>query len=122
MIKTKKITCIICPTGCEITVTGDDKEISSIKGFECKRGEVYAGNELTAPSRILTTSVKTSGCTDPLVPVRSSMPLPMEHLMPCMEEIKKKEAMAPIVIGDIIIKNIMNTGVDIVATASCHRP
>ena len=119
MTRTKNITCIVCPTGCEITVTGEDKKISSIEGFDCKRGKTYAENEFISPARILTTSVKISGCIDPLVPVRSNMPLPMELLMPCMDEIKNKEAAAPVKSGDVLVKNILNTGVDIVATGSC---
>jgi len=46
-METKKIICIICPQGCEVTVCGDksSRTVESIKGFGCKRGKTYAENE-----------------------------------------------------------------------------
>ena len=44
----KKITCIVCPNGCEIEIDGDN-----IRGYTCKRGLEYAKNELLAPKIML---------------------------------------------------------------------
>ena len=38
-----------------------------------------------------------------------------------MEEIEKVEVKAPIKIGDVIIKDVLGTGVDIVATKNIER-
>ncbi len=34
----------------------------------------------------------------------------------CMEAIRKAKVSAPIKIGDVLIKNVANTGVDVIAT------
>lgn len=114
----KKITCIICPIGCEITVKGEGEEILSVEGHTCKRGETYARAEFTHPERILTTVAKVGGGSVPVVPVRSARPLPQEQLFACMDEIRKLHLQPPIHRYDVLIENVLGTGVDIVATGS----
>ena len=117
---TKDIICITCPQGCIITVSGDPTkgEIASCEGFKCKRGKVYAENEFVHPVRILTSSVKTEGANVPLVAVRTSAPIPKEMQMDAMEEIKKLTVSGKLVPGDVIVKNFMGTGADLVASGS----
>jgi CxxC motif-containing protein len=118
MIKDRKTICIICPVGCEITTVCDDAKIISLKGSQCKRGEVYAKNELLHPSRILTSTVKTSSPLTPVIAVRSNKMLPKELLFECMKRIKNTKADLPIKTHDCIISNILDTGVDIVASGN----
>ena len=54
----RELICIGCPMGCPLTVQLEDGEILSITGQTCKRGEVYARNEVTNPTRIVTSTVK----------------------------------------------------------------
>ena len=112
----KRITCIICPQGCDITVDGDGDTIHSMTGHECKRGETYARDEFIHPLRILTSSVKVCGSTVPLVAVRTNKSIPKELLFHGMQEIRKVQATAPVKRGDVIISNILGTGADLVAT------
>lgn len=119
-METKIITCITCPVGCDITVQGDKNEITSITGYDCKRGEVYARNEFTHPSRILTTLVKVNGGNVPLVPVRSTKPVPMEKIMDCMAIIKNTQINAPVQALSVVVPNIMETGIDIIATGAAE--
>ena len=120
MTTEKKIICIICPQGCNITVKGDaDKgEIESIEGFTCKRGKAYAENEFIHPLRILTSSVKVEGASAPLVPVRTRTAIPKELLFRGMEEIRKITLRGKVECGDVIVKDFLGTGVDLVATGS----
>jgi len=111
----KEIVCIICPIGCNIIVEGEGNEIKSIKGYNCNRGIDYARDEYLHPKRILTTTVKVAG-KDVLIPVRSNKPIPKEMIMDCMEVIKKTRIKGKVKIYDVIIEDICNTGVDIVAT------
>ncbi len=117
---TKDIICITCPQGCIVKVTGDAAkgEITSCEGFKCKRGKVYAENEFIHPLRILTTSIKTEGASVPLVAVRTSAPIPKEMQMVAMEEVKKLTVKAPMKPGDVIVKDFMGTGADLVASGS----
>ena len=117
---TKDIICITCPQGCIIKVSGNPEkgEIVSCEGYKCKRGKTYAENEFVHPVRILTSSVKTVGASVPLVPVRTSAPIPKELQMEAMEEIKKLTVSGKLVPGDVIVKNFMNTGADLVASGT----
>ena len=61
-MKTVNLTCIGCPLGCQIEVIMDeDGEILLVTGNTCPRGENYARKEVTAPTRIVTSSVRVYG-------------------------------------------------------------
>ena len=113
-MKKRNLTCIVCPIGCELTVETEGDKIISIIGNTCERGKVYAYNECTHPARVLTTTVKVKG--GKLLPVKSNKPLPKENIHKYMDIINNIIISPPVSIGDIIIKNIDNTGIDIVAT------
>ena len=109
----KEIICTVCPRGCHITVEGEGEKILSVEGYGCKRGVTYASAEFSNPVRILTTTVLADG---ELLPVRSKEPLPKAKLFDCMEVIRKTKISLPVKMHDVIISNICETGVDIVAT------
>ncbi len=116
-MKTKELICVSCPIGCAVTVTLDDNnEVVSVTGNTCKRGDSYARQECTHPERMLTSTVKVTGSRLPVVPVKSAKPVPKELLLDCMQEINRVIVQAPVHIGDVVLSNILNTGVDIVAT------
>lgn len=113
----KEMVCVSCPIGCAITVELDDNnEVISVTGNTCPRGDKYAKQECTHPERMLTSTVKLEGGKMPVVPVKSASPLPKEMLFDAMKEINKVTLKAPVKIGDVVIKNILSTGVDIIAT------
>ena len=64
----------------------------------------------------MTTTVKIAGAAYNLLPVRSNAPVPKELQMECMKAIKEVSVTAPVNAGDVVLANICNTGVDIVAT------
>ena len=120
-MESKKFICIICPNGCEIEVEYEKKEIKSISGNICEKGEVYVRQELFSPERGLTTTVVVRNGTIPLVSVKTSKPIPKEKIFQVMDEIANLEIDAPVKIGDIIVKNISGTGADLVATKNVGR-
>ena len=107
---TKEIICTVCPTGCTIHVEGENGTITKIEGFSCPRGKLYAENEFISPVRILTSTAKVKNAKSPLVAVRSRTPFD------CMDEIRKLDLTAPVKRGDVLIKDVCGTGVDIIAT------
>lgn len=109
----KEIICTVCPRGCAMKVEDDGVTVS---GNACKRGETYARAEFSHPVRILTTTVKLADDAYGLLPVRSTKPVPKELLLDCMEVIRKVEVSRPIARYDVIVKDILGTGADIVAT------
>ena len=112
----KNIICTVCPRGCHVKVTLNGTEVTDVADYGCKRGKEYAAAEATHPVRILTTTVKIAGNRYNLLPVRSNAPVPKELQMECMKAIKAVTVTAPINAGDVVLANICNTGVDIVAT------
>ena len=121
MTAEKKITCIICPIGCKILVKIEGRECKIIGGNKCKEGVDYARNEALDPRRVLTTSVLVEGGDWPLVSVKTSDPVPKEKVFSVLKEIKKTVVNAPVKSGQTIIKNIANTGIDIVATKKVEK-
>lgn len=112
----KEIICTVCPRGCHINVEGEGEKITAMEGYGCKRGVTYATAEFTNPVRILTTLVKIDGVEGELLPVRSAAPVPKDKLFDCMDVIRKAKVSLPVGMHDVIISNICETGVDIVAT------
>jgi len=111
----KQLTCIECPKGCKITVDMDGDKITGITGFSCKKGEAYAREEIADPKRILTSSVLTKGLELKMVPVRTSKPIPKSELMEAMNEIKKIRLANPVNVGDVIQKDFIVPGVDLIS-------
>lgn len=111
----KNLTCIVCPIGCQLTVELDEnKKVISVTGNTCKRGEVYANTECTAPRRTITTTVAVRG--GGVVPVKTDGTVPKELMMECMKKINKAIAEPNALLGDVIIKDLLGTGVNVIAT------
>ena len=111
-----KLTCINCPLGCPLEVTMDGGEVVSVKGNTCPRGEAYGRKEVTNPTRIVTSTVPVKNSAACRVSVKTKVDIPKDKIFACMEEIKKLNVTAPVKIGDVLLKNVAGTGVDIVAT------
>lgn len=114
-METKNLTCIVCPLGCELTVTLDGKTVVEVSGNTCPRGKQYAIDECTAPTRTLTSTVRLAD-SEEMLPVKTASPIPKEALMPAMAALRDAVAHAPVAIGDVVVKNVAATGVDIIAT------
>lgn len=114
----KDLICISCPMGCHLKV---DVENKTVEGNACKRGEVYGINEITNPVRVITSTVKVINGELPVVPVKTKEPVPKDMNFKVMEVLKGVQVEAPIKVGDIIVKNILETGIDIVATRNIRK-
>ena len=112
----KNLTCIGCPLGCQITVELKNGEVISVTGNTCKRGDDYARKEVTSPTRIVTSTVKVSGGNAPTVSVKTKSDIPKDKIFDCVRALKEVEVQAPVAIGDIVLADVVGTGVDIVAT------
>jgi len=112
----KIIICVGCPLGCEITLTlNDNGEVSKVQGNSCKEGKAYALEEYLNPVRILTATVRTGNSSRPLLPVKTDKPILKSKLKQGMFALTKVKVNPPLKIGEIIIKNFLDTGADVVA-------
>lgn len=112
-----ELICITCPRGCHLKVD----ENLNVTGNMCPRGAIYAKNELTHPVRMVTSTVAVDSQCESRLPVKTKDPIPKELIFKVMEEINKIVVKAPIKIGDVIIKDVLGSGVDIVATKDIER-
>lgn len=112
----RELICIGCPLGCPLTVEMEGTEILNISGYTCKRGEVYARKEVTNPTRIVTSTVRVEGGKVDMLSVKTKDDIPKEKIFECVKALKDITVKAPVHIGDVIVKDVAGTGVDIVAT------
>ena len=117
-MKERKLTCIVCPMGCPLTVTMDDNgAVAKVEGNTCPRGDVYAKQECTDPRRTVTSTVR---CADgrPLA-VKTDRPIPKDKVMACMAIINRTVATPPIAVGDVLVEDVF--GSRLVATENRDR-
>lgn len=99
----RKLTCIICPLGCTLTVQLEGNKVIDVTGNTCPRGKAYAESECTDPRRTVTSTVR---CTDGgLVSVKTDKPIPKDKIADCMALINKTVAKLPVAIGDVLIED-----------------
>ena len=108
----KELTCIVCPRGCRLRV--DDNMV--VTGNSCPRGEKYAINELTNPTRTITSSIRVNNRPYTLVSVKTDKPVPKDKMFDVMKEIDKLSIDAPTRIGQVVSTNVLGTDANIVIT------
>lgn len=114
----KNLICIGCPLGCTILVRLQEAQIIEIKGNSCPRGASYARKELTNPTRVVTSSVRVKGANGDIkmVSCKTSCDIPKDKIWPVVKALKDTVVSSPVRMGDVLIKNIADSGADILAT------
>ncbi len=107
----KEMICICCPRGCHLLYK--DGEIS---GFSCLRGKEYGLQEAVAPKRVVTSTFKVNSSKINVLPCKTSGPIPKEKIFLVMDEINKISVDLPIKMNQVLIKDVLSLGVDIIAT------
>lgn len=121
-IETLQFNCTTCPSECLLTVEverdadGSVVEVRSVTGNSCPRGDTFAHQELTCPMRVLTSTVAVSGGDEALLPVRTAEAIPLELHAQAMDLIRGLVIEAPIRMGDTVLKDLLNTGIDLIAS------
>ena len=111
----KKIICITCPKGCEAEVSKEGDAIL-IKGKICKKGKGHFTQEFTEPMRTLTSTVLAEGTSPRRLPVRTRGPIPRKDLFRAMDIVVQTRVKPPVKIGEVIIPNLLGTGVDLISS------
>ncbi len=115
MPETKKVICITCPKGCTLEVTNEGQTVVKVDGG-CKRGHEYVRAEMTDPRRMVATTIKVSGGIHPLLPVYTAAPFPKGQIQDLLGELRKLQLNAPVHMGDVVLVNALETGIDIIAS------
>lgn len=117
----KELICINCPMGCHLSVDDSDKSNIIVTGNTCPRGKTYGINEVLHPLRMVTSSVRVKNGINKVVSIKTKEPIPKELIFEALNVLKDIELEAPVHIGDIIVKNVLNTNIDIIATSNVER-
>jgi CxxC motif-containing protein len=112
---TDRLTCLLCPIGCELEVEIDGGDLR-VRGHQCDKGIDFASEEVLRPKRNLATSVPLKGTVDRMVSIRLSDRVSREMIFPILAEIAMLRPSAPVRRGDVLIADVCGTGVDVIAT------
>lgn len=121
MQKKQKFICVRCPRGCEVTTTLDGYTIDKIEGNACKLGIEYVKDEISDPRRVVTTTIKVKNGKHPQVPVWTEEAIPKDKIFELMTLLRRIELKAPIKLNTIVIKNIFNSGFNVVTTGKVDK-
>ena len=122
VIETLQFICTTCPSECLLSVEverdadGNVAAVHSVTGNSCPRGDKFAHQELTCPMRVLTTTVAVSGGDEALLPARTAEAIPLELHTQAMALIRGLVVEAPIHMGDVVLENLLDTNVNLVAS------
>ncbi|MDR3322273.1 MAG: DUF1667 domain-containing protein [Synergistaceae bacterium] len=114
----RKYTCITCPMSCDLEVAEGESGKLEVSGNQCDRGRVYAENEHRVPMRVITTTIRIEGAQIPLLPVIGTAPVPKGLLLDCLRVLYGLKVVSPVRMGDVVARDILGTGVDVVAARS----
>lgn len=121
-IEKLKFNCTTCPSECLLTVEverdvkGTVTAVRSVTGNSCPRGDEFAHQELTCPMRVLTTTVAVSGGDEALLPVRTAEAIPLALHAQAMDLIRGVVVEAPIRMGDVVLENLLDTNINLIAS------
>lgn len=111
--------CVVCPLSCDLVLRDEFGDLT-VTGNTCKRGETYAKSEYSNPVRMITTTVRLADSEHNLLPVISSEAVPKSILKECLNQLYSMSVAAPIKAGDVVVEDIMGTGVNIVSAKTVH--
>jgi CxxC motif-containing protein len=120
-VQKKHFVCVVCPIGCEIDVVHDGSKIISMEGNRCEKSEEFISQELVEPMRILTTTVRVQGSRLSVIPVRTDKAVPKRLFPHIMKQLRHIKLQAPVSMLDVVVKDILHTGADVIATRTMPR-
>ena len=113
----REFVCIECPKGCHLVI---DEQLK-VTGNTCIRGKQYAINEVTCPKRVLTSTVVIESELVSRLPVMTENEIPKEKMFEIMKALNSVRVKAPIKCRDVVLENVCDTGVNIIATRTIER-
>ena len=116
----QKLICVACPKGC-ITKVWKEKDAIIVEGKICKQGKGYLQQEYIEPKRILTSTVVVENSPAKRLPVRTAEAIPKKEIFHVMEQLANVRVQPPVHVGQVILADILSTGVDIVASDDLRR-
>ena len=111
----KKLICIECPRGCELTVQTEGEV--RVTGNFCPRGRKYAEAEVTCPRRVVTSTARGRYG---MIPVKTRGEVKKEKIFAVMARIRALRIDRDVAQGEVLDPDIDGEGTPLIATAACH--
>lgn len=121
MEEIKRTPCIVCPVGCSLKITIKDGKVEKVEGNKCARGVKYGESEVLNPVRTITSTVRVKDGIHNVCPIRTDGEIPKNLIFDCMKEINKVRVDAPIKAGQVIIENVLDTGINIISSRELKK-
>ena len=100
----KELICIVCPNGCHLKV--DEENGYNVTGNKCERGAEYGK------------AVRIEGASCRRLPVKTSAAVDKSRIFDVMALLDGVCVRAPVHAGDVIVPDLLGTGVSIIACKS----
>lgn len=110
-----EVTYVVCPMGCIMVIDKIDN-VYKVSGNICKKGEKYGIKEITNPKRVIISTVKLEGSYLNLLLIKTNSSTPKGMIFDAMKVLDSVTVISPVNVGDIIIKDVLGTGVDIMSS------
>ena len=114
----KEMVCVVCPVSCRMNVEINSAGDVFVSGNKCKRGITYAEKELTNPTRKVSTTVRIEQGVHSRLPVKSDVEVPKALVLDVVKALDDVLVIAPVKIGDIVAENVLDSGINFIATRS----
>ena len=120
-VQKRHFVCVVCPIGCEIDVVHDGGRIISMEGNRCEQSDEFVRQELIEPMRILTTTVRIQGSRWAVIPVRTDKSVPKRLFPSMMRQLRRIKVQTPVNMLDVVVRDVLGTGANIIATRNMTR-
>jgi len=110
-----EIVCTVCPNSCIMRAELNGEDIKT-DGAKCNRGKNFAKGELTTPVRTLTSTVRTEFLDVPFAGVRTDKEIPKAKMFEFMKAINKIVIHEKVKMGDVVARDILGSGINIIVT------
>ena len=117
----QELICIGCPMGCQLTAEVENGAVTTVTGNTCPRGAAYARKECVAPVRTVTGTVAIQGAALPVLPVRTNGEVPKALVFDVARALGTVTVQAPAAIGDVVLRDVCGTGVDVTAAKNMEK-
>ncbi len=112
----KELVCIVCPNGCKLTIDGE----GSVENAKCPKGVEFATEEMTNPMRTVCSTVATTFPDFPVLPVRTSQPIPKSKIPELMVLINAVIIKTPLSRGEVILEDLFGSDADLISSSSMN--
>ena len=119
---TRRMICHVCHNGCTITAEYEDGNIEKssadarITGHHCVRGRDFALSQIQEPLQDIIAVIKSTEYTGEGIPVRLSSAIGEQYRDMIIQAINSMRVTGQVQPGQIIVKNLLGMGVDLIAT------